>query len=85
MEPLNIFLSDSHKAKKLAGGLKAGLEEFGFGAFLAHEDIRPSARWRTEIRLCANATFSSRCLPRPSLNQTGRTKKPGLHSPSEKR
>ena len=50
MEPLNIFLSYSHKAKKLAGGLKAGLEEFGFNAFLAHEDIRPSARWRTEIR-----------------------------------
>lgn len=50
MEALNIFLSYSHKAKKLAGGLKAGLEEFGFGAFLAHEDVRPPARWRTEIR-----------------------------------
>jgi TIR domain len=50
MEPLNIFLSYSHKVKKLAAGLKAGLEDFGFSAFLAHEDIRPSARWRNEIR-----------------------------------
>ncbi|HXX17945.1 MAG TPA: toll/interleukin-1 receptor domain-containing protein [Candidatus Acidoferrum sp.] len=48
--PLHIFLSYSHKSRKLAGQLKAGLEHFDFTVFLAHEDIKPSAHWRTEIR-----------------------------------
>ena len=48
--PVHIFLSYSHKSRKLAGELKEGLEYFDFSVFLAHEDIEPSAHWRTEIR-----------------------------------
>lgn len=48
--PIQIFLSYSHKAKKLAGELKEGFEYFDFSVFLAHEDIEPSAQWRAEIR-----------------------------------
>ncbi len=48
--PIRVFLSYSHKSKKLAHELKEGLESFEFSAFLAHEDISPSASWRKEIR-----------------------------------
>src|SRR5260370_2402835 len=47
--PILIFLSYSHKSKKLAGELKQGLQSFDFGVFMAHEDIKPSAQWRKEI------------------------------------
>jgi hypothetical protein len=45
-----IFLSYSHKSKRLAHELKEGLEAFDFDVFLAHEDIKPSKPWRREIR-----------------------------------
>jgi hypothetical protein len=48
--PIQIFLSYSHKSRKLAGEFKEGLEYFDFSVFLAHEDIKPSAQWRAEIR-----------------------------------
>lgn len=47
--PVHIFLSYSHKSRKLAGELKGGLESFGFAVFLAHEDLKPSLPWRKEI------------------------------------
>ena len=46
---VRIFLSYSHKSRKLAGELKDGLESFGFSVFLAHEDLKPSVPWRKEI------------------------------------
>jgi len=48
--PIQIFLSYSHKSKKLAHELEEGLESFEFSVFLAHEDISPSKPWRKEIR-----------------------------------
>jgi len=47
--PVHIFLSYSHKSKKLAGELKDCLQSFGFTVFLAHEDLKPSVPWRREI------------------------------------
>lgn len=47
--PVHIFLSYSHKSRKLAGELKDCLESFGFTVFLAHEDLKPSVPWRKEI------------------------------------
>ena len=46
---VHIFLSYSHKSRKLAGELKEGLESFGLTVFLAHEDLKPSVPWRREI------------------------------------
>jgi nucleoside 2-deoxyribosyltransferase len=46
---VRIFLSYSHKSRRLAGELKDGLESFGFSVFLAHEDLKPSVPWRKEI------------------------------------
>ncbi|GAH19914.1 unnamed protein product, partial [marine sediment metagenome] len=42
-------LSYSSKDKELAGQLKAELEGRGFTAFLAHEDIKPTKEWESEI------------------------------------
>jgi hypothetical protein len=47
--PIRVFLSYSHHDKTLAGKLKTALEEFGIKAFLAHDDITPSAQWKKEI------------------------------------
>lgn len=47
--PVHIFLSYSHKSRRLAGELKDCLESFGFTVFLAHEDLKPSVPWRKEI------------------------------------
>ena len=44
-----LFLSYSHKNKKLAHRLREALEQFGFNVFLAHDDIQVSKRWRKEI------------------------------------
>jgi hypothetical protein len=47
--PIRAFLSYSHKNRKLARRLKEGLAEFGIEAFLAHDDIGVSERWRRVI------------------------------------
>ncbi len=44
-----LFLSYSHKNRKLAHRLREALEQFGFSVFLAHDDIQVSKRWRKEI------------------------------------
>ena len=46
---LQIFLSYSHKDRKLSGELKAKLDSNGFETFMAHEDIEPSKEWEEEI------------------------------------
>jgi hypothetical protein len=46
---LLVFISYSHKDRKLAGLIKSGLEAFGFNVFLAHEDLTPSADWQDTI------------------------------------
>lgn len=50
MPPLKAFISYSTKDKSLAGDVKETLGEYGIEAFLAHEDIRPSAAWITTIQ-----------------------------------
>lgn len=47
---MEFFLSYNTSDKGLAGQVKRALEERGQSAFLAHEDIRPSAQWVEEIR-----------------------------------
>jgi len=49
LRTLRVFLSYSHKDKKLAGEIKKRLEHHGFEVFLAHEDIEPSREWQEEI------------------------------------
>jgi len=46
---IKIFTSYSTTDKEVAGRLKNELESFGFGVFLAHEDIEPCAEWETVI------------------------------------
>lgn len=47
--PIRAFLSYSHKDRELAHHLKDELKEFGVEAFLAHDDIPVSERWRRAI------------------------------------
>jgi hypothetical protein len=42
---LKAFISYSHHDRRLAGELKQGLVRFGLDVFLAHDDIRPAAKW----------------------------------------
>jgi len=53
---LKAFLSYSTPDKELAGQIKHVLEEYGIEAFLAHEDIEPSAEWietiKAELKAC---------------------------------
>ena len=46
---LGLFISYSHEDKAIAGRLKDNLEYFGFKAFLAHEDIKPTEEWQIRI------------------------------------
>lgn len=43
------FMSYSSIDKEMAGVLKVELGEFGIDAFLAHQDIRPTRKWRKVI------------------------------------
>jgi hypothetical protein len=49
VNPRAIFISYATEDKELAGKIKECLEEIGYQAFLAHEDIEPTARWRDKI------------------------------------
>jgi len=53
---LKAFLSYSTSDKELAGQIKQALEDYGIEAFLAHEDIEPSAEWvetiKAELKAC---------------------------------
>jgi len=44
-----IFISYATEDRNFAGKLKQFLEKEGFRAFLAHEDIEPTAKWRDKI------------------------------------
>lgn len=46
---VRIFISYSSLNKEIAGDIKRWLSEFGFKAFLAHDDIRPSLEWQKVI------------------------------------
>ncbi len=48
-ESILVFLSYSSKDKDLAGKIKLRLETFGIEAFLAHEDIKPTQKWKDVI------------------------------------
>ena len=45
-----IFLSYATDDRRLAGGIKDGVEVYGFRVFLAHEDLVPSEEWQQRIR-----------------------------------
>lgn len=53
---LKAFLSYFTPDKELAGQIKDALEGYGIEAFLAHQDIEPSAEWvktiETELKAC---------------------------------
>ncbi len=46
---LKVFMSYYHTDKRLAGKIRAELQDLGIDVFLAHEDINPSHEWRNEI------------------------------------
>jgi hypothetical protein len=46
---VQVFLSYSHKDRRLAHKVKEGFVALGFDVFLAHDDIRVSTAWRREI------------------------------------
>ena len=47
--PKRVFISHASQDKKFAVRLKKLLEDFGFTAFVAHEDIPATAEWRDKI------------------------------------
>ena len=49
MPPLKLFISYSHKDRKLAKQVKKCLLTFGLNVFLAHDDIEASVQWANEI------------------------------------
>lgn len=49
VNPRAIFISYATEDKELADKIKECLEEIGYQAFLAHEDIEPTARFRDRI------------------------------------
>lgn len=49
IDKIKIFLSYSTDNKEGVGRIKTWLTNFGFEAFLAHEDITPSLEWQNEI------------------------------------
>lgn len=48
--PLRAFISYSNEDKKIAGKIKSYLEKHGVTAFLAHDNIKVSKEWESEIR-----------------------------------
>jgi hypothetical protein len=48
-QPIKVFISYSSKDGRLAGILKHLIERYNLNAFLAHEDIQPTAEWRETI------------------------------------
>lgn len=50
MPSKEIFLSYNSKDRSLASSVKQKLKAHGFGAFLAHQDIEVSRKWREEIQ-----------------------------------
>ena len=46
---VRVFISYSHLDRKLAGGIKSTLDEYGMAVFLAHEDIEPTRQWQDVI------------------------------------
>ncbi|KAF5422735.1 MAG: TIR domain-containing protein [Candidatus Methanocomedens sp.] len=46
---LRLFLSYSHKDKRIAGAIKEAFNHYGMEAFLAHEDIQVGQEWRNTI------------------------------------
>src|SRR6267143_5007770 len=45
MNPLKVFVSHSHAEREVAVSIKEELGRFGCDAFVAHEDIQPTADW----------------------------------------
>jgi len=54
-EGFRIFLSHKSEVKKRASELKGQLKDLGVAGFVAHEDIRPTREWQSEIE---NALYS---------------------------
>ena len=46
---LRIFISYSHRDKRIAGAIKNVFNHYGIEAFLAHEDIQVGKEWRDTI------------------------------------
>ena len=51
MPPVRVFISYSHKDRKLAKQVKRSLITFGVNVFLAHDDIEASAQWSSVIMI----------------------------------
>ena len=46
---LRVFLSHLSDHREFAGELKEAMEYYGLTAFVAHDDIEPTAEWQSEI------------------------------------
>jgi len=46
---MDAFISYAHANRSWAGAVKEALAEFGFDAFLAHEDLQLSEEWKDRI------------------------------------
>lgn len=54
-DQFRLFVSHISKHKRRAHRLKEALELYGISAFVAHDDIRPTKRWREEILKALNS------------------------------
>lgn len=50
-----VFLSHIAEVKKDTAALKKELELFGISCFVAHEDIRPTKEWQSEIEIALSS------------------------------
>ncbi|QAR34018.1 toll/interleukin-1 receptor domain-containing protein [Geovibrio thiophilus] len=67
---LRLFLSHKANYKKETKILKDELAKFGIRAFVAHEDITPSAEWQTEIERALSSMDALVALLTPDFHES---------------
>ncbi len=67
---LRLFLSHVSAHKVPVSALKAALGDLGVSAFVAHEDIEPTAEWQVEIELAIASMHAMAALLTPEFHES---------------
>lgn len=65
-----LFLSHLAAHKKFSGELQQALEHYGISAFVAHNDINPTAEWQNEIELALSTCDALVALLHPGFHES---------------
>jgi hypothetical protein len=68
--PIKMFLSHLSADKTIVKAVKDELYQYGISAFVAHEDIHPSAIWREEIELALNRCNAMSVFLSPAVHKS---------------